>query len=62
MIMELRWGRGRIGSYAPAVLVVVPCRAQRLDQPRGVTLTTVRRPQWAQYLGGSNSRAAAHAV
>jgi hypothetical protein len=43
--MELRWGRGRIGSYAPAVLVVVPCRAQRLDQPRGVTFTTVRRPQ-----------------
>ena len=27
---------------------------------RGVTLTTVRRPQLAQYLGGSSSRAAAH--
>jgi hypothetical protein len=57
--MELRWRRGRIGSYAPAVLVV-PCRTQLLDQPRGVTLTTVRRPQLEQYLGGSSSRAAAH--
>src|SRR5262249_3532122 len=35
-----------------------PCRAQRLDQPSGVTFTTVRRPQSAQYRGGSSFLAA----
>lgn len=31
---------------------------QRLDQPSGVTFTTVRRPQRAQYRGGSSFLAA----
>jgi hypothetical protein len=38
-----------------------PCRAQRLDQPPGVTCTTIRRPHRAQYRGGSSSLAARQA-
>ena len=37
-----------------------PCRVQWLDQPSGVTFTTVRRPQRTQYLGGSSFLAARH--
>ncbi len=38
--------------------VTRPCRVQWLDQPSGVTFTAVRRPQRAQYRGGSSFLAA----
>ena len=37
-----------------------PCWEQWLDQPVGVTLTTIRRPQRGQYRGGSNALASRH--
>jgi hypothetical protein len=43
------------------VSVTAPCRVQWLDQPAGVTFTTVRRPQRAQYRGGSSFLAARQA-
>jgi len=46
----------RVGGQSASV--TRPCRLQRLDQPSGVTFTTVRRPQRAQYRGGSSLLAA----
>jgi len=40
----------------------MPCLEHWLDQPCGVTFTTVRRPHCVQYLGGSSDRAALHAA
>jgi hypothetical protein len=40
----------------------VPCSTQVAVQPAGTTCTFIRRPQSGQYRGGSNRRAAAHAV
>jgi hypothetical protein len=46
---------------AQLMLCVSPCRVHWLDQPSGVTFTTVRRPHRAQYRGGSSSLAARQA-
>jgi hypothetical protein len=43
------------------VPAVSPCLAHRLDQPVGVTCTTIRLPHRAQYRGGSSSLAARQA-
>jgi hypothetical protein len=37
-----------------------PCLLHRAVQPVGVTCTTIRRAQWAQYRGGSSMRRHAH--
>src|SRR5262249_62097281 len=51
--------RDRVAAAPPgAQSVTRPCLVQWLDQPPGVTFTTVRRPQRAQYRGGSSFLAA----
>jgi hypothetical protein len=50
--------RGWVRAGGQPASVTSPCRVQWLDQPSGVTFTTVRRPQWAQYRGGSSFLAA----